>query len=81
MPVYEYKGMDSAGKPVRGIIDAENERAGRLKLRRSSIYPTSIVLEGARKGGALAKENDCRLNEGTGHREPTTRTMNLRMCD
>lgn len=56
MPVFEYKGMDSQGKPVRGIIDAENERAGRLKLRRSSIYPTSIVLEGGRKGSLLSKD-------------------------
>ncbi|HBF13928.1 MAG TPA: type II secretion system protein GspF [Deltaproteobacteria bacterium] len=50
MPVYEYKGIDSKGKNVAGIIDAENERAGRLKLRRNGIYTTDITLEGSKKG-------------------------------
>jgi len=35
---------------VAGIIDAENERAGRLKLRRNGIYTTDITLEGSKKG-------------------------------
>lgn len=35
---------------MAGIIDAENERAGRLKLRRNGIYTTDITLEGSKKG-------------------------------
>lgn len=54
MPVYEYKGVDASGKNVTGIIDAENERAGRLKLRRTGVFPTNIYLEGTKKGFSLS---------------------------
>lgn len=50
MPVYEYKGIDAKGKNITGIIDAESEKAGRLKLRRSGVYTTSIYLEGTKRG-------------------------------
>lgn len=54
MPVYEYKGIDSHGKNVSGIIDAENERAGRTKLRKNGVYTTSIYLEGSKSGFSLS---------------------------
>lgn len=53
MPVFEYKGIDNSGKNVTGIIDAESEKAGRLKLRRSGIFTTDIYLEGSKKGFSL----------------------------
>jgi general secretion pathway protein F len=46
MPVYAYKGLDSRGKNVSGTIDAENERIGRIKLRKSGVFPTSLKPEG-----------------------------------
>lgn len=49
MSVFEYKGVDAAGKAVKGIIDAENERAARIKLRRSQVFPTHVVEEGKGK--------------------------------
>lgn len=60
MPIYGYKGVDSQGKNVGGTIDAENERTGRLKLRRSGVFPTEIFLEGAKKGFSL--KGDIRLS-------------------
>ena len=46
MAVFEYKGVDVRGKPVKGIVDAESERAARLKLRRTQVFPTQLTEEG-----------------------------------
>lgn len=53
MPTYEYIGIDSKGKKSSGTVDAENERAVRIKLRRMNVFPTTIVPEGSglRRGG------------------------------
>ncbi|MBI4212423.1 MAG: type II secretion system inner membrane protein GspF [Deltaproteobacteria bacterium] len=47
MPVFEYVGIDAKGKQTKGIIDAENDRAARGKLRKINVFPTSIGLQGA----------------------------------
>src|SRR3989338_2159228 len=49
MSVFEYSGIDSKGKKSGGIIDAENERAARMKLRRMGIFPTQLAPEGAKQ--------------------------------
>lgn len=56
MPVYEYKGIDAKGKKVSGAVDAENEKAGRLKLRRTGVFTTSIYISGSR-GGNLSERS------------------------
>ncbi len=43
MPVYAYSGLSPQGKNVSGIIDAENPRAARSKLRRSGVFPTDLA--------------------------------------
>lgn len=50
MPVFEYKGIDTAGKNVNGSVDAESEKAARLKLRKQRIFPTKLTPEGASSG-------------------------------
>lgn len=50
MAVFSYKGMDAAGKKVSGIIDAENLKAARAKLRKANVFPTEVN-EGGGKGG------------------------------
>ncbi|MBI4412376.1 MAG: type II secretion system inner membrane protein GspF [Deltaproteobacteria bacterium] len=50
MPVFAYKGIDARGKQVSGVVDSENDRAARLKLRRSGIFTSEIYVEGSRKG-------------------------------
>ncbi|MEY4616635.1 MAG: type secretion system protein GspF [Pseudomonadota bacterium] len=42
MPLFEYKGLDRAGKSKKGSIDAENVRAARLKLKKDGIFVTDI---------------------------------------
>jgi general secretion pathway protein F len=49
MPVFEYIGIDSKGKRAAGTIDADNERAARVKLRRIGVFPTSLGAEGEMK--------------------------------
>ncbi len=42
MPVYEYKALDSKGKKVSGILDAESPRLARARLRAEGLYPVEI---------------------------------------
>jgi general secretion pathway protein F len=42
MPVYEYAGLDSAGKTLKGIIDADSTVAARQKLRASGVFPVEV---------------------------------------
>jgi general secretion pathway protein F len=45
MAVYEYRGLDPAGRDLKGIIDADSPRLARTKLRRSGIFPTEILID------------------------------------
>jgi len=49
MPVFEYRGVDAAGKSAKGFVDAESARAARLHLRREGVYPTELRAGGERK--------------------------------
>ncbi len=42
MPIFEYEALNEAGRPIRGIIDAESARTARTKLRGQGVYPTEI---------------------------------------
>lgn len=42
MPVFEYRGIDKSGKNIRGIVDSENQRTARLKLKRDGIFITEL---------------------------------------
>ena len=42
MPIFEYEALNGAGRPIRGIIDAESARTARTKLRGQGVYPTEI---------------------------------------
>lgn len=53
MPVYAYKGFSNDGRAIGGIIDAENPKGARLKLRRSGIFPTEIAEQEATRQTAV----------------------------
>lgn len=42
MPIFEYRGLNQAGKNVKGVIDAENIRVARGRLKKDRIYVTEI---------------------------------------
>ena len=47
MPVFEYEALNSSGRAIRGIIDAESIRTARTRLRGQGVYPTDIREESA----------------------------------
>ena len=60
MPVFEYKGLDSAGAAVAGIIDADTAKVARSRLRKQGLFPTDIheQVEGGTRGSGLNMEID-----------------------
>lgn len=60
MPVYAYRGLDTRGKSVSGIKDAESPRVLRSTLRREGIFVTEFSEErkGAIGGKGLSREVD-----------------------
>ena len=42
MPVYEYTGLNSSGRTMKGILDADSPVAARHKLRGSGIFPVEV---------------------------------------
>lgn len=51
MAVFEYKGFDGAGKNVSGIVDAENAKVARTRLRKQGVFPTEVKEQTAAAGG------------------------------
>ncbi len=43
MPIYEYKGLNKAGKNVKGTVDADNLRNARVKLKKDGIYVVDLA--------------------------------------
>ncbi len=59
MPVYEYKALTADGHTVSGIVDADNPKAARGKLRKQGLFPTDILEgKGAPKVAALSRDVD-----------------------
>lgn len=57
MPIFEYKGINQAGKDKSGTIDAENIKVARSKLKKDGIFVTDIK----NKVKAAAKKNSSPL--------------------
>lgn len=53
MAVYEYRGLTGAGADTTGVVDAENLRAARTKLRKQGVFPVQVV-EAAGQAAAAA---------------------------
>jgi general secretion pathway protein F len=47
MPVFAYRGLASDGRSITGVIDADNPRGARGKLRDLGIFPTEVAAEEA----------------------------------
>ena len=76
MPAYQYKALDSNGKAVTGVIDADSAREARAKLRLQQIFATDI--SESEKGVRLTSEIKIKtLLKRTGPREVTVVTRQL----
>ena len=42
MPLYAYRGLDTDGRAVGGVVDADSARGARQKLRRTGVFPTAL---------------------------------------
>ena len=51
MPVYEYTGLDSSGKTLKGILDADSAVTARQKLRGSGVFPVEVKEEVSKPKG------------------------------
>lgn len=52
MPLFEYSGLNAAGKKVSGVTEATGRRAALQKLRGEGIYPTTLEEEKAARSRA-----------------------------
>lgn len=58
MAVYEYKALSADGKAISGIIDADNPKNARQKLRKQGIFPTDVYEGRGEKKLNLSREVD-----------------------
>jgi general secretion pathway protein F len=42
LAVFEYEGLDTRGRNVRGIVDADGVRAARVKLKKDGVFATRV---------------------------------------
>ncbi len=42
MAIFEYKGLDSSGKNVKGIVEADTAKSARAKLKKSGLFINDI---------------------------------------
>lgn len=57
MAVFEYTGFNLKGKNTRGVVDAENPRAARAKLKKDGIIATELIVsEGIVAGKRASRE-------------------------
>ncbi len=66
MPVFQYKGFDSKGKPVNGIKDADSPRNLRMNLRREGVLITEVKESATPKGGGSSGATGPVANEAFG---------------
>ncbi|KFA92480.1 type II secretion system inner membrane protein GspF [Archangium violaceum] len=69
MPVFEYKALDQAGKPIRGMLEADSPKTLRSQLRKDGKFLTEVLgqAEGGRaavRKGANAASADREVNFG-----------------
>lgn len=63
MPLYEYRALDTSGKKLKGVLDADNESQARSKLRSSGKYPVSIKENRSRSQSVAKKTGGLRFFE------------------
>ncbi len=62
MPIFEFKGLTREGKNTKGVLDSENLRAARMKLKKDGIFVVSIE---DKKKSLVQKKSGPRGRSGT----------------
>ena len=69
MAIYEYKAITKAGKPTKGVIDADTAAVARRKLREQDLFPTDMTeAAGVKNATASAAVDRQALDERKGFR-------------
>ncbi len=55
MPVFEYRGLNSAGKTVKGLLEADSPKTLRAQLRKDGIFLTDVLGQAEGSRGAVMK--------------------------
>ncbi|NMO21595.1 type II secretion system inner membrane protein GspF [Pyxidicoccus fallax] len=55
MPVFEYRGLNAAGKQVKGLLEADSPKTLRSKLRTDGIFLTDVLAQAEGSRAAVAK--------------------------
>jgi general secretion pathway protein F len=55
MPVFEYRALDSAGKQIKGILEADSPKTLRAQLRKEGKFLTDVIGQAEGSRGAVAK--------------------------
>ncbi len=75
MPIFEYRGLNSKGNNVKGDIDAENQRAARLKLKKDGIFVTDLKDRARRVARTDSKRKPSQKSVGTAELSMMTRQL------
>lgn len=77
MPIYAYKGVNAKDKKVSGIVDADNPKAARQKLRKMDVYPLSLEETVEKKGATSKLAEAFKLGGGVSASELSATTRQL----
>jgi general secretion pathway protein F len=71
MPIFEYRGLTKDGKNTKGVIDAENLRAARLKLKKDQIFVSDI------RDKKKASDSSTKKKRGSSNRSVSVKDLSL----
>jgi general secretion pathway protein F len=55
MPVFEYRGLNAAGKQVKGLLEADSPKTLRSKLRADGVFLTDVLAQAEGSRAAVSK--------------------------
>ncbi|PLZ01745.1 type II secretion system protein GspF [Burkholderia sp. WAC0059] len=55
MPAFRYEAIDTAGRTLRGVLEADSARAGRAQLRTQGLAPLAVEPAASRAQGARSQ--------------------------
>lgn len=75
MPVFEYRGLNKEGRNVKGSVDADNQRAARIRLKRDGVFV--VDLKDKSKATRKSKGKNSALKASVGVQELSLMTRQL----